>query len=183
MIKTISEHRERLKSGSLKVIEPGGDYGKQWLHDAQGAQRELFEDVAELLDKAEAYEECDKVSEAYRSNRDQYRRGIHALDRMLHKDTLGVNWNKFLEGMTLHDFIWEAGQPGEPKTTENPVLACKDCKKLPSVERFGPGWGVGCDCYAPTHSDSDEPEPSHHTESHEFMHEAIKLWNEKWGTA
>ncbi len=60
------KHKDRLKRGSLKVIEPGEDYGKQWLHDAQGAQRELFEDFAELLDKAEERDKYRKALESLR---------------------------------------------------------------------------------------------------------------------
>lgn len=50
------KHRERLKRGSLKVIEPGEDYGNKWLHDAQRAQQELFEDIEVILDKAEKWD-------------------------------------------------------------------------------------------------------------------------------
>jgi len=130
MIKTYAEHRENLAK------KPEGKFTDLWfdeiyeqicieLNDKAGMDHkhpeltddlikmvcDLVNDGAELLDEAEAFDESEKVLNAYHRERDQYRRGIHALDKMLHDNTMGMNLDKFLNGMTLHDFIWEAGQP------------------------------------------------------------------------
>lgn len=62
---------------------------------------------------ADLTERATVVAETAVEQLDQYRRGIKVLDKLLH-DTDGINtsaWNKILDGMTLMDYLWEAGQP------------------------------------------------------------------------
>lgn len=63
------------------------------------------------LSEEKHVEKFELENESLKKERDQYRRGIKALDKLFH-ETNGI-WDEFLDGMTLHDYLWEAGQPGK----------------------------------------------------------------------
>lgn len=106
------KHRERLKEHKrmewAKHRSMVDSFEYYFAKDAE----ELLNDSEELQNIRKLAGDALSVGRTLGEQRDQYRRGIKVLDKLLHDtDSIDVSaWNKILDGMTLHDYLWEAGQ-------------------------------------------------------------------------